>query len=177
MKAKSLLLPVALVLAVPAYPGVDVSLSAEIRLGRAAPPPPPEVVVVEEGGPAGPPPWAPAHGFRRNRHYYYYPGADVYYRPADHTWFYLDGGAWRVSVQLPASVRLDFDRSVALTMETDRPYEYHTHVRSYYPPDYFSRRVRLKELGRGPERSNHDSPRDNHDDHGRGKGKDKDRDR
>ena len=47
--------------------GIDIGVTAEIRLGRALPPPPPEVVVIEEAGPPGPPPWAPGRVFRRNR--------------------------------------------------------------------------------------------------------------
>lgn len=137
----------------PAHAGLDVTLSAEIRLGRALPPPPPEVIIVEEAGPPGPPPWAPARGFRRNRDYYYYPGADVYFRPADRTWFYLDGGNWSFGVSLPASIRVDFDRSVPLTMESDRPYEFHDKVRNYYPPDYFVRKVRVKEKADKPEKA------------------------
>ena len=137
----------------PAQADLAVTLSAEIRLGKALPPPPPEVIVVEESGPPGPPPWAPAHGFRRNRDYYYYPGADVYYRPADRTWFYLDGGNWSFGVSLPTSIRVDFDRSVSLTMESDRPYEFHDKVRNYYPPDYFVKKVRVKERGGKPEKT------------------------
>ena len=157
---------------------IDVSLAAEIRLGKALPPPPPEVVVVDEPAHSGPPPWAPAHGFRRNRDYYYYPAANVYYRPADRMWFHLDGRDWRVGVSLPTSIHIDFDRSVSLTMETDRPFEFHEQVRSYYPADYFVSRVRVKEKGGKPIEAR-DAPdrfrgdeRDR-DDHGKGKGKGK----
>lgn len=131
---------------------LDVALSAEIRLGRALPPAPPEVEIVEPVGPKGPPPWAPAHGFRRNRDYYYYPDARVYYRPADRTWFYLEGGNWRIAAQLPASIGIDFGRSVTLTMETARPFEYHRQVVSHYPANYFSK-VKIKgrsDSGGGP---------------------------
>ena len=86
-------------LSVPVRANVDVSVAAEIRLGKIAPPPPPEVVIIEQAPPPGPPPWAPAHGFRRNRGYYYYPGCDVYYRPADRVWFYIEGGNWRSAVK------------------------------------------------------------------------------
>lgn len=124
---------------------LDVSIAAEIRLGRMAPPPPPEVVVVEEPVEKGPPPWAPAHGLRRNRSYYYYPGANVYYRPDERAWIYLEGRDWRVGASLPSGIRVDFDRSVSLTMETDRPYEFHDQVRTRYPSDYFTKKVRVKE--------------------------------
>jgi hypothetical protein len=158
---------------------IDVGISAEIRLGKAPPPPPPEVIIVEDNRPPGPPPWAPAHGFRRNQDYYYYPAADVYYRPADRMWFYMDGGDWRVGVNLPASIRVDFDRSVSLTMETERPFEFHEKVRTYYPRDYFVTKVRVKEKGGKPakvEKVEHERDRDADDrGHGKGKGRNKDK--
>lgn len=171
-------------LLIPARAVLDLSVSAEIRLGKTLPPPPPEVVVIEEAGPKGPPPWAPAHGFRRNRDYYYYPGANVYYRPEDRNWFYLEGDNWRVGVNLPTSIRVDFDRSVSLTMETDQPHQFHDKVKAYYPGDYFVTKVKVKEKGAKPpksekaaksvkaERADTDTPgKDN--DKGKGKGKNK----
>lgn len=124
--------------------GLDLSVVAEIRLGKALPPPPPEVEIIEAPVQKGPPPWAPAHGFRRNREYYFYPGANVYFRPADRTWFYLDGREWRVGVSLPTSIRVDFGRSVSLEMESDRPFEFHQSVAQYYPSDYFTKKVKIK---------------------------------
>jgi hypothetical protein len=152
-----------------AYAGIDIGVTAEIRLGKALPPPPPEVVVVEEVGPPGPPPWAPGHVFRRNRTYYFYPECYVYYRPADRMWFYLEGTNWHAAATLPSHVTIDFGHSVSLTMETDRPYLYHQQVAARYPSGYFAK-VKFR----------------NHDDHheanrsnrgkGRGKGKGRDRD-
>lgn len=171
-----LLLGLGVALLTPAHAVLDISLSAEIRLGRALPPPPPEVIVIEESAPPGPPPWAPAAGFRRNHDYYYYPGADVYFRPADRTWFYLDGGNWSFGVSLPASIRVDFDRSVSITMESDKPYEFHDKVRNYYPGDYFVKRVRVKEKGGKPDKAaNQDRGKDDAGgkDKGKGKGKNK----
>lgn len=177
MSPKSLLLPLlGAALAAPLPADIDVSIAAEIRLGKVVAPPPPEVIVIEDAGPKGPPPWAPAHGFRRNRDYYYYPGANVYYRPADRTWFYLEGRDWRFGVSLPTRVRIDFDRSVFLTMETDKPYAFHEHVRGYYPADYFVTRVRVKEKGGKPDKEHHVSSPDHgshDDDRGKGKGKGK----
>ncbi len=155
---------------------LDVAISAEIRLGKALPPPPPEVEIVEAAGPVGPPPWAPAHGFRRNYDYYYYPGTDVYFRPADRMWVYLDGRNWQVGLSLPSSIRVDFDRSVSLTMETDRPYEFHDKVKGTYPADYFVTKVRVKEKGKGPEKIKYkdSGPGDSLDqEHGKGKDKGK----
>lgn len=147
---------------------VDVRIDAQIRVGKALPPPPPEVVVVDRSGPQGPPPWAPAHG-RRGRDYYFYPECDVYYRPSDRVWFYMDGGDWRFGARLPDSVRIDFGRSVSLTLEGDRPYVHHKQVVSYFPHGYFTK-VKFKDArdSRGGNGS-----RSHGDDQGRGKGKDK----
>ena len=148
--------------------GVEVGVTAEIRLGKVLPPPPPEVVVVEPAGPPGPPPWAPGHLFRRDRAYYYYPECNVYYRPADRMWFYLEGSNWRAGVNLPAFVSIDFGHSVSLTMETDRPYLYHQQVASWFPPGYFAK-VKIRERGGHGEHRPHPGK-------GRGKGRDRDRD-
>ncbi len=179
MRTTPFLLPALLVmLASPAMAVLDVSIAAEIRLGRMPPPRPPEVVVIEEPAQKGPPPWAPAHGFRRNRAYYYYPGTHVYYRPSDRMWIYLDGRDWRVGVSLPTGIRVDFDRAVSLTMETDKPHVFHDQVRSRYPDDYFVAKVRVKETkGKSDkihlDREN-DKDRGNGNDKGKGKGKGKD---
>lgn len=127
---------------------LDLSVIAEIRLGKAQPPPPPEVIVTETPKTKGPPPWAPAHGARRKHGYYYYPGGNAYYRPADRMWFYLEGRDWRAGVSLPSSLKIDFTRSVSLEMATDRPHEHHQQVASHYPADYFSK-VKIKEKDKG----------------------------
>lgn len=141
-----LLLPLALglVLSCTLRAELDLSVVAEIRLGKTRPPPPPEIEVVVEPSVKGPPPWAPAHGFRRNREYFYYPASNVYYRPEDRTWFYLEGRDWRIGATLPTSVRVDFTRSVALEMETARPFEFHAAVKERYTPDYFTKKVKIK---------------------------------
>lgn len=162
----------------PVTASLDVAISAEIRLGKALPPPPPEVEIVAVSGPVGPPPWAPAPDVRRNYEYYYYPGADVYFRPADRMWVYLDGRNWQVGLSLPSSIRVDFDRSVSLTMATDRPYEFHDKVKLTYPADYFVTKVRVKEKGKGPEKTKYkdSGPDDSRDqEHGKGKGKGKEK--
>ncbi|HEY8993785.1 MAG TPA: hypothetical protein VIM71_03795 [Lacunisphaera sp.] len=152
---------------------LNVDITADIRIGRALPPPPPEVVVVEEVGPPGPPPWAHTHWYRRSHAYYYYPGFDVYYRPADRVWFYLDGGTWRIGAQLPTSIRVDFNRAVPLTLESDRPYVFHEKVVTYYPSNYFAK-VRFKEdHDNRPGHFDDRRDRDDHHDHDKGRGKDK----
>ncbi len=167
MKTKILLL--ALVLA--AIPATSVradlidNLTIDIRLGRRAPPPPPAVVVVvPDNAPRGSAQWERrGHWYDRSQAYYYYPGGDVYYRQSDHMWFYLDRGQWRSNGRLPDSVRVDFNRSVTLTMFTDQPYLYHQQVTARYPANYFDTKVRLRDddrrdNGRG---NNHDNDRDN----------------
>lgn len=179
MKAQHrwLLLPFGLALLPFARADVDVSISAEIRLGKVAAPPPPEVVVIDDSGPKGPPPWAPAHGlFKRNRAYYFYPGTNVYYRPSDRMWFYLEGRNWQVGVALPTSISVDFGRCVPLTMETDKPYEFHEKVVTYYPANYFTKKVKLKNehhAGGRPEKAEKNKPGRDDDDEDRGKGKGK----
>lgn len=175
-----LLLPLLLAaaaLAPAARADLDVTISADIRLGRALPPPPPDVVVVEDVGPPAPPPWVATHWYRRTHAYYYYPGCDVYYRPDTRMWFYLDGGNWRVGARLPDSIRVDFSRSVSLSLETDRPYVYHQKVVAYYPPNYFAKvRFRNDHDNRRDDRRDHDRDDDRgRDDRGKGRGKDKDK--
>jgi hypothetical protein len=154
MKTKSLFLSclIAAGLVSTTHAEVGVNVSAEIRIGRALPPPPPEVIIVEQVGPPGPPPWAPAHGYRRAHDYYYYPGYDVYYHPTDRVWFYLDGGNWRFGAQLPAAIRVDFGRAVALQLDSDRPYVHHKEVVAYYPANYFTK-VKVKG---GPDKQSDD---------------------
>ncbi len=164
---------------------VNVDISADIYLGRTPPPPPPTVVIVDPVGPPGPPPWAASHWYRRSYAYYYYPGYDVYYRPSDRMWFFLDGGSWRFGAQLPRSVHVDFGRAVPLSLEADRPYVYHEKIVTYYPPNYFSR-VKFKDggprrddhddrpdRGRGGDRDDHRRDDDRDRDRGKGKGRDK----
>jgi hypothetical protein len=151
---------------------IDVDL--DIRLGRAAPPPPPEVVVIDQVGPSAPPPWARTHWYHRSYGYYYYPGCDVYYRPSDHLWFYLEGGTWRTGVRLPDHIRVDFGRAVSLKLEGDRPYLFHDRVVAYYPANYFAK-VKFRNEHDNRRADRHDD-RDDHDRDDRGRD-DHDRDK
>lgn len=157
--------------AVSARADIDIALSADIRLGRVVAPPPPVIEVVDLPPPPGPPPWAKRRWFARERVYYFYPEVEVYYRPADRMWFYTDRGAWRMSVELPTSVRIDLGHNVQLSMTTDRPFERHREVVVYYPRAYFTH-VRIK--GPPPGHAEHRG-RGHDDDRGRGKGKGHDR--
>jgi len=169
----NLLLLLALGTAPLVHAEIDLTISAQIRLGKALPPPPPEVIVVEQVAPPGPPPWAPAHGFRRSHTYYYYPAAHVYFRPVDRVWFYLEGREWRFGASLPAPVHIDFERSVSLTMESDRPHQFHEKVVAYYPDNYFESKVRVKEKGGKPEKNDKDKVDHDDDSPGKSKGKGK----
>jgi hypothetical protein len=118
--------------------------TAEIRLGRVLPPSPPEVTPSPPSDGSNPPPWSTSSWYRRSHDYYYYPGSQVYFRPADRVWFYRANGAWRIGDELPAHVRVDFNRSVPLTIENDRPYVHHDKVIAHYPVNYFDR-VQVRE--------------------------------
>ena len=141
---------------------LNINISGEIRLGHRPPPPPPEVVVVvQDPDDRRPGPWEHRSWYQRTQAYYYYPGSDAYYRPSDHTWFYSERGQWRSGRNLPDWVRVDFDRSVTVSMATDRPYMFHEQIVTRYPANYFGGRVRLKSDDR------HDRDDHGRDDHGR----------
>ena len=48
--------------------------------------------------------------------------------------FYYNDGDWHVSVSLPKEIRIDVDDFVALEMDADKPYKYHSEVEKKYPP-------------------------------------------
>ena len=181
MKTKSLLLTLSLAAisasiagaALPPLP--NISINADIRLGRQAPPPPPAVIVVQaDTTPRGGFAWERHSWYQRNQSYLYYPGYDVYYRSSDHMWFYSDRGQWRSNRNLPDGIRIDFNRSVTLNMATDRPYQFHQQVSTSYPSNYFGTRVRLRD----DDRRGNDNSRNGNDHDGRdsdGDGRDKDR--
>ena len=178
MNAKNLLLVLTFAgLAAPlAQAQLDITISGDIILGRRPPPPPPEVVVVVDDGPRTPPPWVRSRWYQRNQEYYYYPGYDVYYRPADRVWFYQDRGQWRNGRSLPPGYRVEFDRSITISMATDRPYQFHQQVVTRYPSNYFGTKVRLRHDDRRNDGDNRGRDRD-HDGRDRdGDGRDRDRD-
>lgn len=101
---------------------------------REAPPAPPP----------GPPPWAPAHGHRAKHRYRYYPASSVYFEVERKVFFYYSNGQWRVSVSLPAGLRVDFRDYVSLEMDTPRPYHYHSEVVKKYPPGHLKKHPKEK---------------------------------
>lgn len=82
---------------------------------------------------AGPPAHAPAHGYRARHAYHYYPGAEVYFRVDTGTWFWLDGGDWKVAASLPGHLRSGLGAKVELDLEADHPRHAHAEVRRKHP--------------------------------------------
>lgn len=81
---------------------------------------------------ADPPPWAPAHGYRAKHRYVYYPQREIYYEPEARSWFWLDGGNWRVGASLPAIYQPFVSGGVSIELDTDRPYTEHRQVVAEY---------------------------------------------
>lgn len=117
-----------LFLAAVAIPGCVAAV--EDRPGR-------EVVVDSDR--RGPPPWAPAHGWRRKHEtFHYYPVIQVYYFPANRTYYWLESGQWRVGVRLPTRYVIEEHRMVLVDLD-DEPHKRHHKVKAQYPQDYFER--------------------------------------
>ena len=73
----------------------------------------------------GPPPWAPAHGHRAKRAmhtYRFYPSVGIYVNLSAGTYFYMSGGRWIATAQLPPSIVLGSHDFVSLELATDKPY-------------------------------------------------------
>jgi len=115
--------------------GVMVSCAGgRIQIGwpsKQAPPPPAGKHGEKKGGP---PPHAPAHGYRAKHQYRYYPSAEIYYDPVRASYFYFEGGSWRMSVSLPRGLRVTLGEYVEIEMDSDKPYERHVEHREKYPP-------------------------------------------
>lgn len=58
-------------------------------------------------------------------------------------YFYYAGDQWRVSVSLPAGIRISLGEHVILEMDADKPYIFHSEVVKRYPPG------QLKKSGKG----------------------------
>ncbi len=90
----------------------------------------------------GPPPHAKAHGYRAKHVYRYYPFLAVYFDTHRKTYFYLEGGNWRVSLSLPRDIRVRLGDYVTIEMDTDKPYtRYEVHKRKY-PPGQLKKKKR-----------------------------------
>ena len=92
----------------------------------------------------GPPPWAPAHGYRAKYKYRYYPSSHVYYDTGRSVYFYYSNGNWRMSVSLPSSIHINVNDFVALEMDADKPYKYHSEVQKKYPPGKMKKKNKWK---------------------------------
>jgi hypothetical protein len=85
------------------------------------------------------PPWVPADGHPAKHHYNYYPESAVYYDTVRKLFFYYNGERWVTTPLLPQTVIVDWKSYVALEMDTDKPYSYHTAVAKAYPPGYLKK--------------------------------------
>lgn len=81
----------------------------------------------------GPPAHAPAHGYRRKFGYHYYPDQHVYYAPDRGTYFWLEGEAWKVGVELPSRIALNLGDHVSIELDSQTPYKQHATVARKHP--------------------------------------------
>jgi len=92
----------------------------------------------------GPPPHAPAHGYRAKYMYRYYPSAMIYFDITRKVYFYFAGGAWRVSVSLPANLKVRLGDHIAIEMDTDKPYRDFEKHKAKYPPGQLKKKKKKK---------------------------------
>lgn len=97
----------------------------------------------------GPPPWAPAHGHRAKHAYRFYPSVGVYVDVRTGQYFYMSGGTWTVSAQLPPRIVLDGDGFVTLELETDQPYNHYEQHKVRYNGHGKPHRGKHKGRGKG----------------------------
>ena len=79
----------------------------------------PGLPIIKSGGP---PPWAPAYGHRAKHAYHFYPALGIYVNLSAGTYFYMSGGRWMATAQLPPSIVLGSHDFVSLELATDKPY-------------------------------------------------------
>jgi hypothetical protein len=83
----------------------------------------------------GPPSYAPAHEYRAKHQYRYYPCCNVYSEPSRKVFFYIKSDEWIIGASLPTNLRRSLSGYVNMSLDTDKPYEYHDeHVQLY--PNY-----------------------------------------
>ena len=73
----------------------------------------------------GPPPWAPAKGYRAKTRHIYFPQHNFYYDIQKRVYFYLNNGAWSLSVSIPApfiSINLGGATQIQLDYYGSYPY-------------------------------------------------------
>ena len=81
-----------------------------------------------------PPPHAPAHGYRAKYKYYYYPSCSIYFDIERKLYFYLSGENWKMTAELPSTLKVGLGDHVTLELETDKPYTNHKEHKKKYPP-------------------------------------------
>ena len=81
----------------------------------------------------GPPAHAPAHGYRRKFGYHYYPDQHVYYAPDRCTYFWLEGEAGKVGVELPNRIARNPGDHVSIVLVAQTPYKQHATVARKHP--------------------------------------------
>jgi hypothetical protein len=131
-----------------------------------APPATGKVVVVEGRRGGGPPPWAPAHGYRRKVAYRYYPTLEIYFHLGRSEYFWLESGVWKVGVELPPALRVEFGAAtfVAVDLDGDHPGAFHAQVKAGHG-------VAVKPGAGGRGRGGGDNGRGNGRGRGRGNGR------
>lgn len=92
----------------------------------------------------GPPAHAPAHGYRAKHQYRYYPACSVYFDIGRKVYFYLEGEHWRISAELPNTLRVGLGDYVFFEMDTDRPYLDYENHRQKYPPGQLKKNKKAK---------------------------------
>ena len=73
------------------------------------------------------------------RTYDYYPDQEVYVDQTRGLYFWRDARGWRSARALPADIRVDSSRAIAVPLRTDTPHKLHASVRSAYPPSGVAR--------------------------------------
>jgi hypothetical protein len=97
----------------------------------------------------GPPSHAPAHGYRAKHKYHYYPSAQVYFDLSREVYFYLEGGAWKMSVSLPDYLDVKIGDYVSIDMNTDKPYTRYAEHKKKYPPGQLKKKKKGKKGKKG----------------------------
>ncbi len=83
-----------------------------------------------------PPDWAPPYDNESSIRYYYLPDYDMYYDVWERQYFYLDGGQWVASYELPpmwAGISLATAFIVLIDRDVDRPWFQHDYYVRNYP--------------------------------------------
>ncbi|MFZ3003580.1 MAG: hypothetical protein WA071_24915 [Undibacterium umbellatum] len=78
-------------------------------------------------------PAPPVHHVARNYNYVYYPSHQVYYAPAQGSWYWANGRGWETGRRLPYGLNLDVRvGGVPIVLSSPRPYVEHVYVEQTY---------------------------------------------